>query len=134
MYMHIYSYLPSICFFRSASKEDILWSLSGWNINLNWICHQFQIRFFTFLSWSFLFFLLDLLTVLIGFVTFLIWNFHFSHLEFSLFSFGFFTLLFWIFYFSLMDLSSVLIDFSLFSFGFFSFGFFTSFFWICRQF
>ena len=44
----IYAHLPSICFFRSASKEDILWLLSSWNINLNWICPQFKLDFSLF--------------------------------------------------------------------------------------
>ena len=54
-----YSHLPRICFFKSASKEDILWSPSDWNINFkldlssapNWIFHFSLVRI-TVPTWS----------------------------------------------------------------------------------
>ena len=126
MYMH--TFLPSQYLFLQVCLErrHIMVTLRlKHKLKLDLSSVSNQIFHFSLLEFSFFPF---------GFVDCFNWICHFSHLEFSLFSFGFFTLLFWIFYFSLMDLSSVLIDFSLFSFGFFSFGFFTSFFWICRQF
>ena len=109
---NIYAYLPSICFFRSASKEDILWSPSGWNINLNWICPQFQIGFFTFLFGIFHLSLLDLSTVLIMIFhlfldlstvfTFLFRNFH---LDFSVFLLDLSTVSNWIFHFPLVRIT-----------------------------
>ena len=97
-----YAYLPRICFFRSASKDDMLWSLSGGHINLNWICRQTQIGFVTFLFCIFTFFCWLSHQFQIGLFTF-------SLLHFSLFLLALSTVSNWIFTF-LLSVSQLPLD------------------------